>query len=131
MKQSVFGNDIYPTKTIQKTPELDAKTKYELLLCCFIQENFMKNPAAHIVQTTKLPTSLMNDSWMDYCLLMTSNLYTITAIKTKIDSLPDNNNFIPATYRCAILNKRHEVIARFGQTAAKNIYNFFANEKIK
>ena len=125
MKQSAFGNDYYPTKTIQKTPELDARTKYELLQCSFIEENLIKYPAMHVVRAVKMP-NLLNETWTDYCLLITSNLYTITAIKTKVDCLPDNNNFIPATYHCAISNKQCKVIERLGQIASKNIYNLFA-----
>jgi len=131
MKKSAFGIDYYPTETTpNQAPELDARTKYELLHCDFIQENFSKHPAMHVVRANKL-ANLLDETFMDYCLLITSNIYTIVAIKTKIDSLPDNNNLIPATYKCAILNKQSKVIDRFGQISSKKIYDMFATGKFK
>lgn len=130
MKQSAFGNEYYPPETAQKAPKFDARTKYELLQCSFVEENLIKHPTMHVVRAVKMP-NLLNETWTDYCLLITSNLYTITAIKTKVDCLPDNNNFMPATYRCSILNKQCKVIERLGQIASKNIFNLFANGKFK
>jgi len=130
-KQSAFGKDSYLAEnTTNPEQQLDARTCYELLHYDFIQENFMQYPAAHIVRANKM-ASLLNETWMDYCLMITSNKYNIVVIKTKIDSLPDNNNFIPATYRCAILNKQSKVIDRFGQIASKKVYNLFAIGKFK
>ena len=130
-KQSAFGIDSYfAEKIASPEQQLDARTRYELLHCDFIEENFIQHPAAHIVRANKM-ASLINETWMDYCLMITSNKYNIVAIKTKIDSLPDNNNFIPATYKCAILNKQYKVIDRFGQIAAKKVYDLFAIGKFK
>ena len=124
--KSAFGIDYRPSGTTSnKVSKLDARTQYELLLYDFIQENFYKYPYKHFVRATKF-VNLVNESFCDYCLLITSNMYTITAIKTKVDSLPDNNSLIPATYHCAILNKNCKVIDKLGNIASKKVYGLFA-----
>jgi len=134
MKSSAFGIDSYFAEKTRTAPEdkLDARTKYELLLCSFIEENLIKYPAAHLVRATQLP-NMLNETFTDYCLLITTNVYNITVIKTKvnIDYLPDNNDLVPATYRCALLNKQCKLITRLGETTSKNIYNLFARGKFK
>ena len=130
-KKSAFGIDYYPTDTKQtEKPELDPKTRYDLLLYDFIANDFLKHPYTYVIRSCKL-RNLENDSFVDYCIVVTSKLYTISAIKTKIDSLPDNNNFIPAIYRSAISSKKCEPIEHPGEITSKMLYELFANEKTK
>ena len=112
------------------TTKLDAKTQYELLLYDFILEDVNKRPYTYMVRSCKL-RNMENDAFFDYCLLVTSKLYTISVIKTKIDSLPDNNGFVPPIYRSAISNKKCEPIEHPGAIVSEMLYKLFANEKIK
>ncbi|MBO4626066.1 MAG: hypothetical protein J5679_02185 [Alphaproteobacteria bacterium] len=126
---SAFSMDAYfdeqERKQSKKPRELDKRTVYELLHYDFIEEDLVKHPAMHIVRAAKM-RDLINENLMDYCLLITTSKYKLSVIKRKVESLPDNNNLIPATYDCAVLNNNCKVIERFGQIASKKVYDLFA-----
>ena len=132
---SAFGMDSYFAEQDRRhnkmeASRLDSRTKYELMYYDFIREDYITHSAEHIIRSNEM-RSLINETLMDYCLLVTTNRYVITAIKTKPAILPDNNNLIPATYRCAILNKNCKVIEKFGQIASKKVYDLFVLGKYR
>lgn len=131
---SAFSMDAYFDEQERKQKKqkagLDKQTAYELMHYDFIREDYIHHPAMHVIRTAKM-RDLVNESFMDYCLLVTTNKYKISVIKTKVESLPDNNNFIPATYACAILNNDCKVLERFGQIASKKVYELFAPGNFK
>ena len=122
-------NKTAPTATVDAA-KLDAKTKYDLLLYDFIQDDFYKNPWSNKIQFSKF-TDMDNSGFVNYCVLARTNLYNISIIKRKIDCLPDNNSFMPALYSCVIMNKHYIAVDRPDDIVSKMLYNLFTSGKQK
>ena len=127
-------NDKMNNKTATGTKvdetKLDAKTKYDLLLYDFIQDDFHKNPWSNRIETSKL-FNVADGGLVDYCMLVHTNLYNISVIKRKVDSLPDNNVIMPAVYSCVVMNKRYFPIERPNEVVSRMLYQLFDNWKQK
>ena len=122
-------NKTAPTATVDAA-KLDAKTKYDLLLYDFIQDDFYKNPWSNRIETSKL-YNVADSGLVDYCILARTNLYNISVIKRKVDSLPDNNLLMPAVYSCVIMNKHFLPIERPDEIVSRMLYQLFDNGKQK
>ena len=122
-------NKTAPTATVDAA-KLDAKTKYDLLLYDFIQDDFYKNPWSNRIETSKL-YNVADDGLVDYCILARTNLYNISVIKRKVDSLPDNNRLMPAVYSSVVMNKHFLPIERPDEIVSRMLYQLFDNGKQK
>ena len=125
-------NDKTNNKTTAKTQvdeaKLDAKTKYDLLLYDFIQEDFHKNPWSNRIEKSKL-FNVSDRGFVDYCMLVHTNLYHISLIKRKVDILPDDNLLVPTHYSCVVMNSRFFPIERPGENVSRMLYKLFDNWK--
>lgn len=119
-----------PPKTTVDATKLDKKNQYDLLLYDFIQDDFHKNPWANRIKTSKL-YNVANGGLVDYCILAHTNLYNISIIKRKVDSLPDNNLIMPAKYSCVVMNSHYFPIERPGEIVSRMLYQMFDNWKQK
>ena len=127
-------NDKMNNKTATGTKvdetKLDAKTKYDLLLYDFIQDDFHKNPWSNRIERGKL-FNVADGGFVDYCMLVHTNLYRITLTKRKLDCLPDNNAIMPAQYSCVVMDKHYFPLERPGEIGSKMLYQLFDNWKQK
>ena len=110
--------------------QLDAKTKYDLLLYDFIQDDVRKNPWSTRVEKGEL-SNVCDGGFVEYCMLAHTNLYHITVIKRKPSWLPDNNLFLPAQYTSVVMDKHYFPLERPDEIGSRMLYQLFDNWKQK
>ena len=127
---SAFSMDAYfdeqERKKNKKNMGLDKQTQYDLLLYDFIQKDFNSNPWSNTIGKSKL-YNVADGGLVDYCMLVHTNLYNISVIKRKVDSLPDNNSLMPARYSCVVMNKHYFPVDRPGEIVSRMLYQLFDN----